>query len=95
MFYRLNVIRIHIPGWLSAVKISPAWPTLLQRAGVSWAWAKVLHKDTEKYLAAQGWPGNVRQLENTCRWLTVMASGREVLVDDLPPELKRPVPPRA
>jgi two-component system nitrogen regulation response regulator GlnG len=33
------------------------------------------------------WPGNVRQLENTCRWLTVMATGREVLIDDLPPEL--------
>ncbi|MFP5340461.1 MAG: helix-turn-helix domain-containing protein, partial [Gammaproteobacteria bacterium] len=33
------------------------------------------------------WPGNVRQLENTCRWITVMASGREVHVDDLPPEL--------
>ena len=33
------------------------------------------------------WPGNVRQLENTCRWLTVMASGREIHVDDLPPEL--------
>ena len=33
------------------------------------------------------WPGNVRQLENTCRWLTVMASGREILISDLPPEL--------
>ncbi|MGV8726516.1 hypothetical protein [Pseudomonas aeruginosa] len=34
-----------------------------------------------------GWPGNVRQLGNTCRWITVMASGREVHIDDLPPEL--------
>ena len=33
------------------------------------------------------WPGNVRQLENTCRWITVMASGREVHLSDLPPEL--------
>jgi two-component system nitrogen regulation response regulator GlnG len=31
----------------------------------------------------------VRQLENTCRWLTVMASGREILVSDLPPELRQ------
>src|SRR5690606_15393963 len=38
------------------------------------------------------WPGNVRQVENVCRWLTVMASGREVLIDDLPPELKREEP---
>ena len=33
------------------------------------------------------WPGNVRQLENTCRWLTVMAAGREVVLSDLPREL--------
>ena len=33
------------------------------------------------------WPGNVRQLENSCRWLTVMASGREIHLHDLPPEL--------
>jgi len=36
------------------------------------------------------WPGNVRQLENTCRWLTVMAAGREILESDLPPELLQP-----
>jgi two-component system nitrogen regulation response regulator GlnG len=33
------------------------------------------------------WPGNVRQLENTARWLTVMASGKEIHPDDFPPEL--------
>jgi two-component system nitrogen regulation response regulator GlnG len=32
------------------------------------------------------WPGNVRQLENFCRWITVMASTREVYITDLPPE---------
>ena len=35
------------------------------------------------------WRGNVRQLENTARWLTVMASGREIHCEDLPPELHR------
>jgi two-component system nitrogen regulation response regulator GlnG len=35
------------------------------------------------------WPGNVRQLENTCRWLQVMASSRTVLIEDLPPELQQ------
>ena len=48
---------------------------------------KQLLPDTESYLSTLPWPGNVRQLENTCRWLTVMASGREVHVSDLPPEL--------
>ena len=33
------------------------------------------------------WPGNVRQLENTCRWLTVMAPGQRVGVDDLPEDI--------
>ena len=33
------------------------------------------------------WPGNVRQLENVCRWLTVMAAGKEIQLSDLPPEL--------
>ena len=37
--------------------------------------------------ARLAWPGNVRQLENTCRWLTVMAAGQEVLIQDLPGEL--------
>jgi two-component system nitrogen regulation response regulator GlnG len=52
--------------------------------------AKLLHPDTEAYISRLPWPGNVRQLENVCRWLTVMASSQEVLVSDLPPELLNP-----
>ena len=48
---------------------------------------KQLRSETEEFLSSLDWPGNVRQLENTCRWITVMASGREVLISDLPPEL--------
>ena len=48
---------------------------------------KVLTKETANKLSQLPWPGNVRQLENTCRWLTVMASGQEILPLDLPPEL--------
>jgi two-component system nitrogen regulation response regulator GlnG len=36
------------------------------------------------------WPGNVRQLENICRWITVMAPTQNVTIDDLPPELRDP-----
>ena len=91
LFHRLNVIRIHIPRLAERREDIPALAGYFlqhaaQELGVD---PKVLHKDTEKYLAAMPWPGNVRQLENTCRWLTVMASGREVLVDDLPPELRQ------
>jgi two-component system nitrogen regulation response regulator GlnG len=55
--------------------------------------AKVLRSETLAYLRTLDWPGNVRQLENTCRWLTVMASGKEVHLDDLPPELRVPAAP--
>jgi two-component system nitrogen regulation response regulator GlnG len=41
-----------------------------------------------RYLTAVNWSGNVRQLENVCHWLTVMAPGQNVDVADLPPELK-------
>ncbi|MEZ5452200.1 MAG: helix-turn-helix domain-containing protein, partial [Thiothrix sp.] len=49
--------------------------------------AKSLSVKVTEYLQTLPWPGNVRQLENTCRWLTVMASGREIVMDDLPAEL--------
>ena len=41
-----------------------------------------------RYLATLNWSGNVRQLENVCHWLTVMAPGKNIDVADLPPELK-------
>jgi two-component system nitrogen regulation response regulator GlnG len=49
---------------------------------------KILLPEAENYLKQLNWPGNVRQLENTARWLTVMASGQEIHIDDLPLELK-------
>ena len=49
---------------------------------------KVLSQQAQDFLFNMPWPGNVRQLENICRWLTVMAAGREILLADLPPELK-------
>jgi two-component system nitrogen regulation response regulator GlnG len=51
-----------------------------------------MHAKVTKYLSTLDWPGNVRQLENTCRWLTVMASGREIHMEDLPRELREATP---
>jgi two-component system nitrogen regulation response regulator GlnG len=89
LFHRLNVIRVHLPKLSDR---SEDIPTLcnyfLGKAAEELSVdAKQLRPETEEYLSAMPWPGNVRQLENTCRWLTVMASGREVHVSDLPPEL--------
>jgi len=91
LFHRLNVIRIHIPKLSERREDIPRLARhFRQRAARELGMeAKTLHKDTERYVMTLAWPGNVRQLENVCRWLTVMASGREVLIDDLPPELKQ------
>lgn len=89
LFHRLNVIRIHIPVLSER---SEDIPLLMQHFLKKAAQElnteiKVLKPETEKLLASLKWPGNVRQLENTCRWLTVMASGREIHVNELPEEI--------
>ncbi|MCL7462761.1 nitrogen regulation protein NR(I) [Pseudomonas sp. NW5] len=89
LFHRLNVIRIHIPRLADRREDIPALARhfLAQAARELAVEPKLLKVQTEEYLQNLPWPGNVRQLENTCRWITVMASGREVHIDDLPPEL--------
>ncbi len=89
LFHRLNVIRIHIPRMSDRREDIPTLARhFLNRAAQELAVEpKLLKSETEEYLKNLPWPGNVRQLENTCRWITVMASGREVHIDDLPPEL--------
>ena len=90
LFHRLNVIRVHIPRLAERREDIPRLIQLFfQKAAEELhSDAKVLLPETEKYLCSLDWPGNVRQLENLCRWLTVMAPGREVHLADLPPELK-------
>jgi len=89
LFHRLNVIRIHLPKLSDRREDIPKLMHhfLKSAADELAAEPKQLRQDTENYLSALPWPGNVRQLENTCRWLTVMASGRDIHVSDLPPEL--------
>ncbi|MCB1614719.1 MAG: nitrogen regulation protein NR(I) [Pseudomonadales bacterium] len=89
LFHRLNVIRIHIPRLADRKEDIPElvdhfFHSAARELAVE---PKVLLAETEKYFMGLDWPGNVRQLENICRWLTVMASGREVHISDLPPEL--------
>ncbi|WP_148252039.1 nitrogen regulation protein NR(I) [Aidingimonas lacisalsi] len=91
LFHRLNVIRVHLPRLSERREDIPrlAEHFLAEAAKELATESKVLTKEAEQHLTRLPWPGNVRQLENTCRWLTVMASGREVLIDDLPPELRQ------
>ncbi len=89
LFHRLNVIRIHIPSLRNRREDIPLLSEffLKQVAQELEVDPKVIRPEVYTYLMTLDWPGNVRQLENTCRWLTVMASGREIHIDDLPPEL--------
>ncbi|MCZ4337972.1 nitrogen regulation protein NR(I) [Shewanella colwelliana] len=92
LFHRLNVIRVHLPPLSQRREDIPqlARHFLATAAKEISVEPKVLAKSTAETLANLPWPGNVRQLENTCRWLMVMASGQEILPQDLPPELLSP-----
>ncbi|MGM0981842.1 MAG: nitrogen regulation protein NR(I) [Pseudomonadota bacterium] len=92
LFHRLNVIRVHLPNLAERREDIPrlARHFLAEAAKELATDVKVLTPEAEAHFTRLPWPGNVRQLENTCRWLTVMASGREVLVEDLPQELREP-----
>ena len=91
LYHRLNVIRIHIPKLAHRNEDIPMLAQhFLARAGNELGVSpKILRTETTDYMQQLPWPGNVRQLENTCRWLTVMITGREVYPEDLPAELKQ------
>lgn len=91
LFHRLNVIRIHVPPLRERREDIPILlhHFLAQAARELNVEPKMLVSEAEHKLCQLAWPGNVRQLENLCRWLTVMASGQEIHVHDLPPELSR------
>jgi two-component system nitrogen regulation response regulator GlnG len=97
LFHRLNVIRLRLPSLRERREdIAPLARHFLARSardlGVE---AKRLSDATLKYITAQDFPGNVRQLENLCHWLTVMAPSVSIEVKDLPPELRSEAAPAA
>lgn len=90
LFHRLNVIRIHLPNLNERREdiVSLATHFLRSAAEELKIECKTLSEQSKKVMSDLLWPGNVRQLQNVCRWLTVMASGKEINPDDLPPELQ-------
>ena len=92
LFHRLNVIRLRLP----ALRERRADIPMLARFFLQKS-AKELGVDTKRItdaalakLADFDFPGNVRQLENICHWLTVMAPAQLIEAKDLPPELLEP-----
>jgi two-component system, NtrC family, nitrogen regulation response regulator GlnG len=89
LLHRLNVIRIEVPPLRNRREDIPE---LLQHyldvAAIELGVApKVLSSEAARALAAFDWPGNVRQLVNACRRLTVLAAGREIKASDIPADL--------
>jgi two-component system, NtrC family, nitrogen regulation response regulator GlnG len=91
LYHRLNVIRLRLPSLRERREDIPllARHFLAKSARELGAEPKRLSEAAMKYLAAQDLPGNVRQLENVCHWLTVMAPTQAIEVSDLPPELRQ------
>ena len=90
LFHRLNVIRIPLPNLSQRSEDIPALARhfLVTSAKELAVETKQLSSAAAEHLQKLDWPGNVRQLENVCRWLSVMGSGNQILVSDLPPELQ-------
>jgi two-component system nitrogen regulation response regulator GlnG len=97
LFHRLNVIRLRLPPLRERREDIPllARHFLAKSARELGVETKRLSEAALKYLAAQDLPGNVRQLENICHWLTVMAPSVTIEVKDLPPELRAEAPAAA
>jgi two-component system nitrogen regulation response regulator GlnG len=90
LYHRLNVIRLRLPSLRERREDIPllARHFLAKSARDLGAEPKRLSDAAMKYLAVQQLPGNVRQLENVCHWLTVMAPTQVIEASDLPPELR-------
>ena len=89
LYYRLNVIRVDVPplrqrkediGDLSSTFLKRHADSLLDEP-------KVLSPEALLALSQYDWPGNVRQLENTCYWIALMAPTQNVKLEDLPGEI--------
>ncbi len=94
LLHRLDVVRLHLPALRERRDDIPALAEhfLGRAAAVAGSGAKRFSPAALGALRAYDWPGNVRQLENLCRRLAVLAPGREIGVGDLPPSLLADAP---
>ena len=90
LMHRLNVVRLRLPPLRERPDdLPPLARHFLQKSARELAVEpKALSAEALRALAGFAFPGNVRQLENICHWLTVMAPGQRIDVADLPPEVR-------
>lgn len=89
LFHRLNVIRLRLPPLRERREDIPALVDLFMHNSAVDLGVPVRRVSSEalRFLCRFNYPGNIRQLENFCQWLTVMSSGQVIEAKDLPPEL--------
>ncbi|MBX2849368.1 MAG: nitrogen regulation protein NR(I) [Acidiferrobacterales bacterium] len=89
LYHRLNVIRIDLPSLAERTEDIPLLAKRFLRSSAEELQVEIKHLSDPALhkMMAYNWPGNVRQLENICRWITVMAPAQTVSLDDLPKEL--------
>lgn len=89
LFHRLNVIRLRLPPLRERKEDIPALVQLFMQNSANDLGVPVrrVAPDAMRLLGAFDYPGNIRQLENFCQWLTVMSSSQVVEAKDLPPEI--------
>ena len=89
LYHRLNVIRIDLPSLKERAEDVPLLARRFLRTSAEELQVemKVVSDQALAKMMAYDWPGNVRQLENICRWITVMAPAKTVSVEDLPKEV--------
>jgi two-component system, NtrC family, nitrogen regulation response regulator GlnG len=90
LYHRLNVIRLRLPSLRERREDIPLLTKhfLAKSARDLGVEPKRLSEATLTFLSAQTFPGNVRQLENLCHYLMVMAPGQSIELNDLPPEIR-------
>jgi two-component system nitrogen regulation response regulator GlnG len=90
LMHRLNVVRLRLPPLSERREdIAPLTRHFLRKSARDLAVeTKTISDDALRALASYSYPGNVRQLQNMCHWLTVMAPGQRIGVADLPPEVR-------
>ncbi len=90
LYHRINVINIYMPPLRERPDDIPLLAEffLKNSAQSLKTEVKLLSEAVINYLSTLGWGGNVLQLENVCQWLTLMAAGNTITMDDLPSDLK-------
>ncbi len=89
LYHRLNVFKLELPPLRERKEDIPALINYFLSTAASElnTEQKSISSETMNFLKSSNWPGNIRQLENTCRYLTVMSASSIISLDDLPNDI--------